>query len=129
MNGGSGMATDNSTPGITIPWAGKKVVVADVEEELTFLWHLSADNVRIGRNMNVRTGVLNLVICAPDIEAAQRASSLIRELSSTHISRVLLVILDPAPPSGILTWVTLRSFPIISDVMRHSFEQVTMVIT
>jgi len=124
------MATDNpSTPEISIPWAGKKVTVADVEEELAFLWHLSADNVRIGQNMNVRTGVLNFVICAPDIEAAQRASALIRELSSTHIARVLLVVLDATAPSGILTWVTLRSFPVISDLMRHSFEQVTIVIT
>ncbi len=119
--------TDSSGP--RLPWAGKKVQLQDVEKELSFLWRMTADNVRTSRNINVRTSVLNLVICAADIETAQKASQFMRELLSTHIARFTLLILNErsdAPP-GIFTWVTLRSFPIISDIMRHNFEQVTLL--
>jgi glucose-6-phosphate dehydrogenase assembly protein OpcA len=95
------------------------------------LWHLAADNMRISQNMNVRTSVLNFVICALGIEPARQASALLRELLSTHIARVTLVILDTRSelPSEVGTWVTLRSFPIISDVMRHPFEQITVTLS
>lgn len=119
------------TTGLRLPWAGKKVRTEEVEEELSFFWRMSADNVRTNQNINVRTSVLNLVICAPDTESAQQASAIIRNLSSTHIARVILLILDTTPtiPGSVATWVTLRSFPILSDTMRHSFEQVTLVAT
>ncbi|MBO0782268.1 MAG: glucose-6-phosphate dehydrogenase assembly protein OpcA [Ktedonobacteraceae bacterium] len=114
--------------GPRLPWAGKRVRIEQVEDELAHLWHLTADNVRISQNINVRTSVLNFVICAPDIGSAQRASMLLRDLSSTHIARVFLLILDTSGlPSQTTTWVTLRSFPIVSDVMRHHFEQVTIL--
>ncbi|HEX4203800.1 MAG TPA: glucose-6-phosphate dehydrogenase assembly protein OpcA [Ktedonobacteraceae bacterium] len=113
-----------------LPWAGKQVHALDVESELSHLWRMSADNVRISQNTNVRTSVLNFVICAPDIASARQASMLLRDLSSTHIARVILLILNTdSTPANISTWVTLRSFPIISDIMRHSFEQITMLAT
>jgi glucose-6-phosphate dehydrogenase assembly protein OpcA len=120
---------DNSGP--RLPWAGKRIQVQDAEEELSFLWRLAADNVRTGQNINVRTSVLNLVICASDVESAQHASTLIRDLSSTHIARVIILILseDSSAPAGVSTWVTLRSFPVISDLMRHHFEQITTIVT
>jgi hypothetical protein len=119
---------DNSGP--RLPWAGKRIHVQDAEEELSFLWRLAADNVRTGQNINVRTSVLNLVICASDVESAQHASTLIRDLSSTHIGRVIILILneDSSAPAGVSTWVTLRSFPVISDLMRHHFEQITTIV-
>lgn len=126
------MATDNiNTTGPRLPWAGKKVLLQNVEDELSHLWRMSADNLRTSQNINVRTSVLNLIICAPDIESAQRASKLMRDLLSTHIARFTLLILDSRSdlPSGVSSWVTLRSFPIISDVMRHNFEQVTLLIS
>ena len=129
---GVGMAMDNSaTPGIHLPWAGKKVNQAQVEGELSTLWHLASDNMRISQNMNVRTSVLNFVICAQDIESARKASAVLRDLSSTHIARVTLLILDTRSdaPSEVSTWITLRSFPIISDIMRHHFEQVTVSVS
>ncbi|HZT99475.1 MAG TPA: glucose-6-phosphate dehydrogenase assembly protein OpcA [Ktedonobacteraceae bacterium] len=121
--------TDNAGP--RLPWAGKRVSMERAEEELSFLWRLAADNVRTSQNINVRTSVLNFVICASDIESAQRASVLIRDLSSTHIARVILLILDEdsGTPASVSTWVTLRSFPIISDLMRHHFEQITALVT
>src|SRR5437588_3394278 len=92
---------------IRLPWAGKSVRIEQVEEELAFLWKLSADNMRTGQNINVRTSVLNLVICAPDIESAQRASVVLRDLSSTHIARVALLILDRSDTTASLsTWIT-----------------------
>jgi glucose-6-phosphate dehydrogenase assembly protein OpcA len=117
------------TPVVRLPWAGKMIGVEEVEETLSYFWRMSADNVRISQNMNVRTSVLNFVICARDIPSAQRASALLRDLASTHIARVILLILDTSAesPTTVTTWVTLRSFPIISDIMRHSFEQVTML--
>lgn len=117
------------TPGVRLPWAGKVVRMEEVEETLSYFWRMSADNVRISQNMNVRTSVLNFVICAQDIPSAQRASALLRNLSSTHIARVILLILDTSAesPTDVTTWATLRSFPIISDIMRHSFEQVTIL--
>jgi glucose-6-phosphate dehydrogenase assembly protein OpcA len=117
------------TPVVRLPWAGKTVAIEKVEETLSYFWRMSADNVRISQNMNVRTSVLNFVICAHDIPSAQRASALLRDLASTHIARVILLILDTntESPTDVTTWVTLRSFPIISDIMRHSFEQVTML--
>jgi glucose-6-phosphate dehydrogenase assembly protein OpcA len=126
-----GMVKDNAdNTGPRLPWAGKRVDTTNVETELAHLWRMSADNMRTSQNVNVRTSVLNLVICAPDLASAHRASMLIRDLSSTHIARVILLILDPdGLPTGISTWVTLRSFPIISDIMRHNFEQITVMTT
>ncbi len=126
------MARDTSPDqGKRLPWAGKKVRPEHIEDELTFLWHLAADNMRISQNMNVRTSVLNLVICALDIASAYKTSVLLRDLSNTHIARVTLVILDTRSnlPAEVTTWVTLRSFPIISDIMRHHFEQVTVLLS
>jgi glucose-6-phosphate dehydrogenase assembly protein OpcA len=132
MMKGVGMAMDNSAnPEIRIPWAGKQVRQEEVEDELASFWRRAADNMRTSQNMNVRTSVLNFVICAPDIESAYKASTLLRDLSSTLIARVNLLILDTRSdmPSNITTWVTLRSFPIISDIMRHHFEQITVMIS
>ena len=126
------MATNKiARPGRNLPWAGKPTDPDQVEQELMSLWHLAADNMRISQNMNVRTSVLNFVICSLGIESARQASTLLRDLLSTHIARVTLVILDTQSdlPSEVRTWVTLRSFPIISDVMRHPFEQITVTLS
>ena len=116
-------------PGIHLPWAGKTVRMDEIEEVLASLWKMSADNLRTGANVRVRTSVLNLVICAPDIETAQRTSKILRELSSTHLARVTLLILDNEEhaPSSLHAWVTLRCFSMISDLMRHCFEQTTIL--
>jgi glucose-6-phosphate dehydrogenase assembly protein OpcA len=116
-------------PGIHLPWAGKEVRMNEIEAVLASLWKMSVDNLRTGANVHVRTSILNLVICAPDIETAQRASKILRELSSTHLARVTLLILDSGDhtPSSIHAWVTLRCFSMISDLMRHCFEQTTIL--
>lgn len=116
-------------PGVHLPWAGKMVRVDEIEDVLGTLWKISADNLRAGANIGVRTSVLNLIICAPDIETAQQTSKILRELSSTHLSRVVILILESSEdtPTGISVWVTLRCFSIISDLMRHCFEQTTML--
>src|SRR6266699_5320605 len=112
-------------PVIRLPWAGKPIRMEQTEQELALLWKISADNMRIGQNTNVRTSVLNLVVCAPDIESAKRATTLLRDLSSTHLARVTVVILDRDPDASatVNTWITLRCFSVISDLMRHCFEQ------
>ena len=113
---------------LRLPWAGKNVNLNQVEKELSFLWKMAADNVRTSQNINVRTSVLNLVIYTPDTESAQHVSMLMRDLSSTHIARIIILILDRSTSiSALSTWVTIRSFPIISDTMRHNFEQVTVL--
>ena len=111
-------------PGIHLPWAGKIVRMEEVEDVLSSLWRMSADNLRIGANLSVRTSVLNLIICAPDVETAQRVSIILRKLSSTHLSRVVILILDSSEnrPNAITAWVTLRCFSVISDLMRHCFR-------
>ena len=120
-------ATNSLAP--RLPWAGKTIRMENVEEELSRLWRISADNMRTGQNTNVRTSVLNLIICAPDTESAQRASALLRDLSSTHLARVTILILDESntTSSVLFSWVTLRCFSVISDVMRHCFEQTTIL--
>src|SRR5712692_8152557 len=117
--------------GAPLRWAGKPVLINNVEDELALLWRISADNMRRGQNTDVRTSILNLVICAPDIESAQRATALLRHLSSTHLARVTVVILDRSEdiPARISTWITLRCFSMISDLMRHCFEQTTLLVT
>jgi glucose-6-phosphate dehydrogenase assembly protein OpcA len=119
------------TLGPRLPWAGKHVAPELVEDELSHLWHMSADNMRTSQNLRVRTSVLNLVLCASSKETAQQASALLRDLSSTHVARVILLILDQEKnaPSEVSTWITIRSFPIISDIMRHNFEQITVRVT
>ncbi len=114
---------------VHLPWAGRLVRIEEIEDALASLWRMSADNLRTGANIHVRTSVLNLVICAPDIETAQQASKTLRELSSTHLARVAILILDSSQdtPAGISAWVTLRCFSMISDLMRHCFEQTTML--
>ncbi len=116
-------------PGIQLTWAGKAVQMNEIETVIASLWKMSSDNLRTGANLQVRTSVLNLVICTPDIETAQRASKILRELSSTHIARVTLLILDSSKqePSSLQAWVTLRCFSMISDLMRHCFEQTTIL--
>lgn len=115
--------------GIHLPWAGKAVRMSEIEAVIASLWKMSADNLRTGANVQVRTSVLNLVICTPDIETARRASKILRELSSTHLARVTLLILDSEEnaPSSLHAWVTLRCFSMISDLMRHCFEQATIL--
>jgi glucose-6-phosphate dehydrogenase assembly protein OpcA len=115
--------------GPRLPWAGKSIHIDNVEEELARLWKISADNMRTGQNTNVRTSVLNLVICAPDVESAHRTSALLRDLASSHLARVSVLILDESNTSAISAWVTLRCFSIISDIMRHCFEQTTILAT
>src|SRR5205807_10179298 len=92
-----------NSPGLRLPWAGRTVQLENVEEELAFLWKMSSDNMSTGQNTNVRTSILNLIICAPDIESAQRASAILRHLSSTHLSRVTILVLDSRSdaPGGI----------------------------
>lgn len=116
-------------PGVRLPWAGKIVRIEEVEEQLSLLWKMSADNMRTAQNTNVRTSILNLVICAPDVESAQHASKVLRELSSTHLARVAILILDSNEerPASLWTWVTLRCFSMYSDLMRHCFEQTTVL--
>lgn len=120
-------ATNSLKP--RLPWAGKSVQLERIEEELALLWKISADNMRTVQNTNVRTSILNLVICAPDLESAQSASRLLRDLSSTHLARVTIVILDRSDsiPPSISSWITLRCFSVISDTMRHCFEQTTFL--
>jgi glucose-6-phosphate dehydrogenase assembly protein OpcA len=115
--------------GLRLPWAGKAVRMSEIETVIASLWKMSADNLRTGANIQVRTSVLNLVICTPDIETAQRASKILRALSSTHLARVTLLILDSEEnaPSSLQAWVTLRCFSMISDLMRHCFEQATIL--
>ena len=122
------MTETAGNPGVRLPWAGKSVRLESLEEELALLWKISADNMRTGQNTNVRTSVLNLVICAPDIAAARRASGLLRDLSSTHIARVTVLILDRGNDvASVSTWITLRCYSVISDTMRHCFEQTTIL--
>lgn len=125
------MANDTANgPSVRLPWAGKWVRIEEVEERLTSLWSMSHDNLRTGSgaNVNVRTSVLNLVICTPDIETAGLASKVLRDLSSTHLARVAIVVLDSSEPnSSVTAWVTLRCFSMISDLMRHCFEQTTLL--
>jgi glucose-6-phosphate dehydrogenase assembly protein OpcA len=124
------MANDIAGSPITrLPWAGKQVRVEEVETTLSSLWKMSADNMRIGANLHVRTSVLNLLICTPDTQSALYASKLLRDLSSTHIARATLAILDQRAeaPDTLESWVTLRCFSMISDLMRHCFEQTTLL--
>jgi glucose-6-phosphate dehydrogenase assembly protein OpcA len=116
-------------PGTHLPWAGKTVRLEEIEVVLASLWKMSADNLRVGANVSVRTSILNLVICTPDIETAQRASRILRQLSSSHLARVTILILDSREHalSAFKAWVTLRCFSMISDLMRHCFEQTTIL--
>ncbi len=124
------MANDIAGSPVTrLPWAGKQVRIEEVDTILSSLWKMSADNMRTGANLNVRTSVLNLLICVPDSQSALYASKLLRDLSSTHIARATIVILDQRAeaPAALTSWVTLRCFSMISDVMRHCFEQTTLL--
>ncbi|HEY6539552.1 MAG TPA: glucose-6-phosphate dehydrogenase assembly protein OpcA [Ktedonobacteraceae bacterium] len=125
------MANDTANgPGIRLPWAGKWVRIEEIEEKLTTLWSMSLDNLRTGTgaSVNVRTSVLNLVICTPDLESAGLASRVLRDLASAHLSRVAILVLDSSDTvSSLSAWVTLRCFSMISDLMRHCFEQTTLL--
>ena len=117
-------------PGIRLPWAGKWVRIEEIEEKLATLWSMSLDNLRTGTgaSVNVRTSVLNLIICTPDVESAALASRVLRDLASAHLSRVAIVVLDSNDSASSLSaWVTLRCFSMMSDLMRHCFEQTTLL--
>src|SRR4051812_13529374 len=73
----NGMAKNTAgSPLAPLLWAGKKVHIGEVDSTLSTLWKMSADNMRIGANLNVRTSVLNLIICTSDTESARYASQL-----------------------------------------------------
>lgn len=116
-------------PVLNLPWAGKRVRIEEIDSILSSLWKMSADNMRIGANLHVRTSVLNLIICTPDIDSAHHANVLLRDLSSTHLARATITILDNDVQAvdAIDSWVTLRCFSMISDLMRHCFEQTTLL--
>ncbi|MDQ2716931.1 MAG: glucose-6-phosphate dehydrogenase assembly protein OpcA [Chloroflexota bacterium] len=120
----------NKALGIRSPWAGKAVRLEQLDEEITFLWKISADNMRVSQNIGVRTSVLNLVVCVPTIQSAERASAVLRELASTQVARVIILIFDHTANTAnpVSTWITLRSFPVISDITRHTFEQITVLL-
>src|SRR5438045_8033385 len=103
----------------SIPMAGKSVNLENFEDELSHLWKISADNMRTGQNTQVRTSILNLVICAPDLESAQNASRLLRDLSSTHLARVTIIIIDRTDTTSayISTYVTIRFLSLFSDLV------------
>src|SRR5260370_16757329 len=89
----TGMTNETlNDPGIHLPWAGKIVRMEEVEDVLSSLWRMSADNLRIGANLSVRTSFLNLIIYPPDFETAHRSSIILRNLSTTHLSRVVIII-------------------------------------
>jgi glucose-6-phosphate dehydrogenase assembly protein OpcA len=123
------MANNSAGSPVKLPWAGKQVRIEEVETALSALWKMSADNMRIGANLHVRTSILNLVICTPDIESAHYASKLLRELSSIHLARATIIVLDErsSAPDTLSSWITLRCFSMISDLMRHCFEQTTIL--
>ncbi len=123
------MANDTTgSPVIHLPWAGKRVRIEEVDSIFPSLWKMSADNMRIGANLQVRTSVLNFVICAPDTESAHYASKLLRSLPTMHLARAIIVVLDEKEdvPDVFDSWVTLRCFSMISDMMRYCFEQTTI---
>lgn len=125
------MANNSAGSSVKLLWAGKQVRIEEVETALSALWKMSADNMRIGANLHVRTSVLNLVICTPDIESAHNASKLLRELSSIHLARATIIVLDQGSgaPDTLTSWITLRCFSMISDLMRHCFEQTTILVS
>jgi len=125
------MANNSAGSPAKLLWAGKQVRIEEVETALSALWKMSADNMRIGANLQVRTSVLNLVICTPDIESAHTASKLLRELSSIHLARATIIVLDQRSeaPDTLTSWITLRCFSMISDLMRHCFEQTTILMS
>jgi glucose-6-phosphate dehydrogenase assembly protein OpcA len=119
------------TPLINLPWAGKWVPIEEVDSVLSSLWKMSVDNMRTGPNLNVRTSVFNLVICTPDTESAHYASKILRDLSNTHLARAMIVILnnDEQAPDSMDSWVALRCFSMLSDLMRHCFEETTLLVS
>lgn len=123
------MANTSAGSQVTLPWAGKQVRIEEVDATLSSLWNMSADNMRSGTNPHVRTSILNLVIRTPDVESAHYASTLLRELSSTQIARATILVLDQRPdaPDALASWVMLHCFSMISDLMRHCFEQTTIL--
>lgn len=117
------------SPVIQLHWAGKQIRIEEVDTFFSSLWRISVDNMRTAANLNVRTSVLNLVICVPDTESARYVNKILRDLSSTHLARATIVVLnsDATAPDTLESWATLRCFSMISDVMRHCFEQTTIL--
>ncbi len=120
----------NNTAGdplIPLPWAGKRARIEEMDAFLSSLWNMSADNMRT--IANVRTSVLNLVICTPDTESAHYANELLRDLSSPHLARATIAILnnDAQAPDVLQSWGILRCFSTASDLSRHCFEQATLL--
>jgi glucose-6-phosphate dehydrogenase assembly protein OpcA len=124
------MANDTAgSPTIHLPWAGKQVRIENVDSFLSSLWTMSVDNMRTTANTNVRTSVLNLVICVPDVASARYVTTVLRDLASSNLARATIVILDDnaQAPDKLDSWATLRCFPTTSDVTRHCFEQTTIL--
>ena len=50
-------------PGVRLPWAGKIVRIEEVEEQLSVLWKMSADNMRIDDLVDVSAGDVPIPDC------------------------------------------------------------------
>lgn len=82
---------------VTPSWSGSSVDVARIESELARLRYSAAGKPEGGEVFALRTSLLNLVVQAPDSEAAREAGEAIVDLASHHPSRALIVVPQPGP--------------------------------
>lgn len=109
-------------------WEGTSVDVAAIEKALGELWKRTGhQELADGRQLPVRTNVLNLVVHVPHDAGAECASDAVAGLIERHPSRTLIVVSDPdAPTSSLDAAVATKRTP--KDAARCAFcwEQVTV---
>ncbi len=90
------MSTNTSQPnGQT--WEGKSVALADIEREMSRLWHTTTSTAQ-DRQMPVRSSVLNLVVHTRSDTDAEQINETVARLSGRHPLRAIIVSAEPHHP-------------------------------
>lgn len=111
-------------------WAGRPVVLDDVESELGRAWRdgVAASAPGLVGPLTVRASVLNLTAVSTSVDQAASIAWLLERLGARHPSRTVIVVLaaDDAVDT-IAAWVKTNLLPLPGTGRRLIFEQISLV--
>jgi glucose-6-phosphate dehydrogenase assembly protein OpcA len=111
--------------GSTQPPSGSWIDIASIERELTALWQQASEEDEHGGV--IRSSILNLLVFVPETSEARRVDDIITEVTASHPSRAILMIVDrEAQESKLEAQVTSRCTLPTGSSKQVCCEQVTI---
>jgi glucose-6-phosphate dehydrogenase assembly protein OpcA len=108
----------------TVPPSGSWIDVGAIERELTALWQQASEDEDQGV---IRSSILNLLVYVPHTSVAAEVDSLLTDITASHPSRAILMIVDrQAPEARLEAQVTSRCTLPTGTSKQVCCEQVTI---